>query len=228
MSVDLTETVIKKRRVPQQSRSRDRVVRILDAAAVLVCEEGVEALSTRGIAERAEIPVASLYQYFADKDEILLALVERDITELDAQVAADLANLTQHSVRDVVTATMDAFVRVYRERPAFVMIWLRGRTNQAIKEYGRLHNVKVAKDLLDFAMAHELVETSTSSVVADIAVEMADRCFQLAFESSMEGNPQILREATELVTTYLERHATPAGLPSDETDERVDAEPSES
>jgi len=213
MSVDLNETTAKKRRVPQQSRSRDRVVRILDAAAALVCEEGVEALSTRAIAERAEIPVASLYQYFADKEEILLALVERDIEEMDAQIARDLGDLRVLSVRAIVTATMDAFVKVYLHRPAFVMIWLRGRTNQAIKEYGRVHNLKVANDLLGFAIGAGLVDPSGATpLVAEIAVEMGDRCFQLAFENSMTGEPEILAEAKELVVTYLERYATKAGI----------------
>ncbi|MDQ4098348.1 MAG: TetR/AcrR family transcriptional regulator [Actinomycetota bacterium] len=213
MSVDLNETVAKKRRVPQQSRSRDRVMRILDAAAALVCEEGVDAITTRGIAEQAEIPVASLYQYFADKDEILLALVERDVEELDAQVAGDIAELRVLSVRTIVSATMDAYTRFYRERPAFVMIWLRGRTNQAIKDYGRVHNTKVAEDLLGFVTAAGLLDaTKATRLVAEIAVEMTDRCFQLAFESSMTGEPQILSEARELVTTYLERYATKAGI----------------
>lgn len=213
MSIDLTTSVsARKRRVPQQSRSRDRVVRILDAAASLVCEDGVEALSTRSIAERAEIPVASLYQYFADKDEILLALVERDIDEMDAQVAADVAELTVLSVRNVVSATMDAFVKIYLQRPAFVMIWLRGRTNQAVKEFVREHNQQVAADLLTTCMNAGLVETGTNALVAEIAIEMGDRCFQLAFESSMTGEPRILAEAKELVTTYLERHATQRGL----------------
>ncbi|HET7690118.1 MAG TPA: TetR/AcrR family transcriptional regulator [Nocardioidaceae bacterium] len=211
--MDLTTSVsARKRRVPQQSRSRDRVVRILDAAASLVCEEGVEGLSTRGIAERAEIPVASLYQYFADKDEILLALVERDIEEMDAQVAADIAELTELSVRSVVAATMDAWVKVFLERPAFVTIWLRGRTNQAVKEYVREHNQQVAADLLTLCMNTGLVETGTNALVAEIAIEMGDRCFQLSFESSMGGEPRILAEAKELVTTYLERHATVRGL----------------
>jgi AcrR family transcriptional regulator len=213
MSVDLNETISKKRRVPQQSRSRDRVVRILDAAAALVCEDGVEALSTRAIAERAEIPVASLYQYFADKDEILLALVGRDIDEMDAQIARDIRELSILSVRTVVTATMDAFVKIYVQRPAFVMIWLRGRTNQAIKEYGRVHNLKVASDLLSLSIGAGLVDPSSATpLVAEIAVEMGDRCFQLAFENSMGGEPEILAEAKELVITYLERYATKAGI----------------
>jgi AcrR family transcriptional regulator len=212
MSVDLSDTVSRKRRVPQQSRSRDRVVRILDAAAALVCEDGVESLSTRGIAERAEIPVASLYQYFADKDEILLALVERDIEAMDAQVAQDIGDISVLSIRNIVSATMDAFVKVYLQRPAFVTIWLRGRTNQAIKEYGRQHNLKVASDLFGFAVGAGLINTDTSSLIAEIAVEMGDRCFQLAFETSLTGEPRILAEAKELVTTYLERFATPAGI----------------
>ncbi len=211
MSVELNETTNKKRRVPKQSRSRVRVVRILDAAAALVCEQGVDALSTRGIAERASVPVASLYQYFADKDEILLALVERDIEEMDAQIATDVGGLTVLSIRTIVTATMDAFVKVYLQRPAFVMIWLRGRTNQAIKEYGRVHNRKVASELFDLATAAGLIDSRTP-LVAELAVEVGDRLFQLAFENSMTGEPEILVEAKELVVTYLERYATPAGL----------------
>ncbi|MDQ1631449.1 MAG: hypothetical protein QOC80_1421, partial [Frankiaceae bacterium] len=70
------------RRVPQQSRSRARVEQLLDAAAAHVVASGVDSLSTRAIAEGAGVPVASLYQYFADKDDILLALVERDISAM--------------------------------------------------------------------------------------------------------------------------------------------------
>lgn len=201
-----------KRRIPRQERSRRRVEGILDAAARLVVSQGVDSLTTRDIAEAAQAPVASLYQYFADKDEILLALVERDIEEMDEQVAADLAELQVLSVRSIVSTTMDAFVKVYLQRPAFVTIWLRGRTNQAIKEYGRQHNLKVASELLEFAIGAGLVEPSTTSLIAELAVEMGDRCFQLAFESSMTGEPAILAEAKELVTTYLERVATQAGL----------------
>ena len=82
----LSERTQRLRRVPQQSRSRDRVERILDTAATHVVTEGVETLGTRTIAEAAGVPVASLYQYFADKDDILLALVERDLESLDTLV----------------------------------------------------------------------------------------------------------------------------------------------
>jgi AcrR family transcriptional regulator len=187
------------------------VERILDTAARLVVDDGVDRLSTRGIAESAQVPVASLYQYFADKDDILLALVERDIAEMDRQVAADLGALDRLSVSSIVAATMNAFVTVYRDRPAFVEIWLRGRTNQAIREYGRAHNAQVAHDLHALARGLGLVTDEGTEQIARIAVEMGDRLFQLAFEREITGDEVVLREAVKVVTTYLDLYATPAG-----------------
>ena len=84
---------------------------------------------------------------------------------------------------------MNAFVTVYRERPAFVEIWLRGRTNQAIKEYGRAHNKQVAHDLHALASDLGLVTAEGTRQIAEIAVEMGDRLFQLAFESDLARRP---------------------------------------
>ena len=140
-----------RRRVPQQVRSRDRVQRILEVAAEIVVDQGVEAVTTRAIAAGADLPVASLYQYFADKESVLLALVERDIAEMDAQVEEDLGALTVLSVRAMVETTMRAFVKVYHRRPSFVTIWFRGRTNVAVQEYIRAHNRRMAQELFHVA-----------------------------------------------------------------------------
>lgn len=201
-----------RRRVPQQVRSRERVRRILDVAGRMVVRDGVDALSTRAVAEEAGVPVASLYQYFADKDEILLALVQRDIEEMDAQVAADLGELRLLTVRALVETTMRAFVKVYLRRPSFVVTWLRGRTNPAIQEYGRAHNRRVAADLHRFAADAGLLADDATVLHAELAVEVGDRLFQLAFEHDVQGDQAILDEAVELVCAYLERHAAPAGL----------------
>lgn len=200
------------RRVPQQARSRERVERILDSAAAQVVHHGVETVGTRSIAEAAGVPVASLYQYFSDRDEILLALVERDIEAMDARVEAALAALPRVSVREIVRATIDAFVEVYRERSAFVTIYLRGRTNSAIDEFCRAHNRTVAGALFDLASELGLLVDDATTRHAEIAVELGDQLFQLAFADDLDGDPFILREAHEVLSAYLELYATPAGL----------------
>jgi AcrR family transcriptional regulator len=199
------------RRVPQQSRSRDRVERILDTAAAQVVAHGVDALGTRSIAEAAGVPVASLYQYFADKDDILLAVVERDLAAMNELVRSSVAGLTRLSVASLVETTMDAFIESYRRRPSFIMIWLRGRTNPTIKEYCLEHNRRLAMELFGHARELGLFADEAEPCHAEIAIEVGDRLFEKAFESDMEGDPLILTEARKVVTAYLELYASPAG-----------------
>jgi AcrR family transcriptional regulator len=202
------------RRVPAQARSRRRVERVLDSAASLVVQHGVESLSTREIAKAAGMPVASLYQYFSDKDDVLLALAQRDMEEMDAQVLEDLAAVPQLTVASLVRTVMTAFVSVYHRRRAFVEIYLRGRNNAAIRQFGRTHNEQIATTMLDYAREAGLATTGLTHQMAVLAVEVGDRVFQLAFEADDDGDPVLLEEGILLVTSYLERYATPAGLGS--------------
>ena len=70
------------RRRPSQARSRVTVEAILDAAARVLEERGYAAGTTNRIAERAGVSIGSLYEYFPNKDAIVVALAER---ELDAE-----------------------------------------------------------------------------------------------------------------------------------------------
>jgi len=202
------ETSAIRRRVPTQRRALERVERILDAASRIVVEQGVDAVGTRAISEAAGVPVASIYQYFADRDAILLALVERDTLEMDEQVRRDLGALEELSLRSVVETTMAAFVTVYHRRPAFVEIWLRGRTNAAIRDYGRQHNRRIAEDVLAFCLEAGLARPGTPPAAAELAVEMGDRVFQLAFEKDLRGDEFLIAEGTSMITGYLQGYAS--------------------
>lgn len=198
--------------MPTQARSRERVERILDATAQLVLVDGIDGLTTRSIADAAELPVASLYQYFSDKEAVLLALCERDMAEMDDQVARDLAAVPDLTIAIMVETAMRAFVKVYHRRPAFMQIWMRGRTNNAVYDYGRHHNKRIAENLLAVATAADLIDASQFTAaeltaLGELAVEVGDRAFQLAFERDPRGDNFLLDQAIELVTGYLERIA---------------------
>lgn len=199
-----------RRRLPTQARSRERVERILDAAAQRVLAEGVEGLTTRSIAETAGLPVASLYQYFADKEAVLLALCERDMAEMDDQVAEDLAAAGELTMAGLVETSMRAFVKVYHRRPAFMQIWMRGRTNTAVYDYGRHHNKRITENLLAYAAGLGLIAQGSYSdaeltAIGELAVELGDRAFQLAFERDPHGDEFLIDEAIDLVAGYLDK-----------------------
>ena len=60
--------------------------RALAAASQLLAERGVEEVSLRAIAERADIGLASIYHHFDSKEDLLLRLALRGFAELRAAI----------------------------------------------------------------------------------------------------------------------------------------------
>jgi AcrR family transcriptional regulator len=81
-----TTAKLNRRRSPRQERSRETVEAILEAAAQVFERHGYAAGTTNRIAERAGVSIGSLYQYFPNKDAIVVELMHRHLDELE-QVA---------------------------------------------------------------------------------------------------------------------------------------------
>lgn len=111
-------------RVPQQTRSRALVARILDAAAELFANTGYEATTTNHIATSAGVSVGSLYQFFADKHAVLEALQADWTVRLGDALDADLRANDTRSVTEIVDSVLDIHATVGREQPGLLGVLL--------------------------------------------------------------------------------------------------------
>ena len=110
------------RRVPRQARSRARVDAIIAALVELVSEVDTPGkLTTADVAARADLPLGSLYEYFEDLDSIVDATVARMLQRHD-ELLDDVAVHPPRSLTALVDVLMDAYLRLYREEPAFVSL----------------------------------------------------------------------------------------------------------
>ena len=75
------------RKKPSQTRSKEMVDAIIEAAARVFSAEGFETATTNGIAARAGVSVGSLYQYFPNKISLLIAVKERHVLQLLSKAA---------------------------------------------------------------------------------------------------------------------------------------------
>lgn len=74
----------------QGERRAETRERLLDAAAVLFAERGVEGSSVDAIAERAERTSGAIYDHFGGKEGILFALLEGWADDVAAVITAEL------------------------------------------------------------------------------------------------------------------------------------------
>ncbi|MEU2211876.1 TetR/AcrR family transcriptional regulator [Streptomyces hygroscopicus] len=70
---------LRPRKQPRQARAELTRQRILTAAAHVFAEYGYAAGTTNRIAERARVSIGSLYQYYPNKDAILVELIARHL-----------------------------------------------------------------------------------------------------------------------------------------------------
>lgn len=80
------------RRIPSQARAEHTIRAIFEATAQVLNDDGESALTTNRIAARAGVSIGTLYQYFASKEDIVLAMLAREREEVMTTLDTLLAN----------------------------------------------------------------------------------------------------------------------------------------
>ena len=86
--------------------------RMLDAAAVVLAREGIQGASVEHICEQAGFTRGAFYSNFSSKDELVMALFERERVAMLARMreAADPTDLLGRDLADVFATIMDRFM----------------------------------------------------------------------------------------------------------------------
>lgn len=119
------------RHVPQQERSVQRVNVILAMADALFAAAGYDTVTTNQIAAQADLPIGSLYQFFADKTTILQALAARYRSGLAQLLAANPA--VGGTIGEAVNQFLDLLFIFGHERWGFTRILLLGSASPETK-----------------------------------------------------------------------------------------------
>lgn len=90
---------------------------ILEAAARILEDEGLDRLNTNTTAAKAGVSVGSLYQYFPSKDAILAELIRRDHLALLAELTLAAQTLAGATLEQAVRALVRVAVERQLARP---------------------------------------------------------------------------------------------------------------
>ncbi|GAA3366927.1 TetR family transcriptional regulator [Streptomyces antimycoticus] len=218
------------RRQPVQRRSAERLGRILDACAELLDEISYEELSTRAVAERADVPIGSVYRFFSNKRAMAEALAHRNLDEYAARITRRLAaseSGPDHGPgsgpnggggwREAMDVVVDEYLAMKRGAPGFALIEFGNPVPATAQPQQPNHLVA---DRLRMLLADRLASGAPAGagdaagdeaaeerlrVAFLVAVETADALLRLAFRVDPEGDPAIVAETKELLRAYLAR-----------------------
>lgn len=110
------QTIEMTRRIPRQSRAAETVTAILEGAAQILETGGLAAFTTNAVAERAGVSIGTLYQYFTNKDAVLLALARREMEIALADVGRALGGGGDPSLEGRVRAMVRVIINAFRGR----------------------------------------------------------------------------------------------------------------
>ncbi|MFF2746004.1 TetR family transcriptional regulator [Kitasatospora sp. NPDC058048] len=206
------------RRRPVQQRSLERYGRILDACAGLLDEVGATALTTKEVAQRAQVPIGTLYQFFAGKEDLLAALATRNLDHYLQRLDARLAAAAPVGPALFTDLAVEEFVAMKRAVPGFGQLDF-GLAGPAVPTgvQDDLHLLDASVDnntavaLRLQALGGELFRTgdpSATTLTLRVALEAADAVLKLAFREAPDGDPALIAECKRLVRGYLAQQSS--------------------
>jgi AcrR family transcriptional regulator len=199
-------------RSPTQARSRTTVEAIVEAATRILYKEGMARLNTNLVAERAGTSIGTLYQYFPNKEAILLTIAKRQLDqdrgEVMATISAALEAPDAELERVIIRKAIDLYLQNTETRRALMQTLVTlGREEEA---------TRTMQDVI--AMLSDRVAQSPASLPQKISPTMifiVAHAVEGAIRAAAYGNRALLMsrafedELVRLVRSYLRPDAAP-------------------
>ncbi len=197
-----THQPLEPRRRPAGARARKTVDRILTATASLLDEVGFDDLNTNAIAERAEVNVASLYQYFPNKYAVLMALADRMRDEQLEMIATEMQ--PGGVWRERLRGLLDAYLRMFVSRPGFAELAVVMSSSPALREVDAASLAAETRLIADGLVAYG-VEGSRGEreAIARVMLEASRGVLPLARRAGPTQRKRLMRELTRMLEGYL-------------------------
>lgn len=188
---------------PIQQRSSDRMQSLLDAAAVLIDEEGIDGVTTTAVAYRSRSSVGVLYRYFPNVDSLLKALAQRNMSRyLDrVQEGSHRSSDEPWSAWD---NTLDSYVDMCRHEPGFRHLGFGDIINERFLDEELSNNSVIARAFAEqLAESHNVPVSETMIFHLDAGIAMGSALVHRAFLYDPRGDTKFIDEARTVIGTYL-------------------------
>lgn len=197
---------IEPRRLPRQARSRERVDRILDAAAELLVERGYDAVKTNHIAKRADVSIGSIYQFFPNRYAIFHALAIRYLDRVADIMTMHMGpDAPERPWREVLEDVLDILGELWRSERAFHAVWAAIQNTAELRESQDHYNDLLVNDTLMEFLVKVIPQATPEkrNLVGMVLFETCQKLLDYSILVGKEKNSQVIEELKVIAVTYL-------------------------
>lgn len=197
----------KRRRSPSQSRSRETVDAICQAAVQVFGRLGYSTTTTKKIAERAGVSVGSLYQYYRDKDAIVLELWRRhtQVAHAELHEVLDDPNLSQQPVGELAHRLAKAVLSLHMVEPKIHLVFAeRNAGGRALSREKKKEDARLIEKAAEQFSAHPDIATNSplrAAMVVGQLLESLTHWYVLSRPPMTEE--ELLGELQRVIESYL-------------------------
>jgi len=206
-SIPAPETTEALRNTPMQQRSATRVTLLLDAAAALIDEKGIDGLTTSDVAARSKSSVGVVYRYYPNIQSLLLALAARNLERFLARTA-ELATVTPTDWLSGLDPVVDLAVEMARTEPGFRALRFGSLIDQRFVEGRNPTHAQLAHAFTkSVSERYNLPITDELEFDIEVAVEVSEALLIRAFQFDKNGDERFIARGRVVLHDLLAHHA---------------------
>ncbi len=193
------------RREPMQPRARETIETILEGAFRLLKHNGWTGFTTNNVAQSSGVSVGSLYQYFANKDEIAVALVEKHYRILKAEVASELRDGILNSDPAIIALAMNRFTNALTAHDGLYFTIMQELASPAKERIAKIFDGTVTFLAFTFVLGKDSLRHDVSANTAFVIAHAVEGVLAAAHSRRMsaEQMQQLQAELAMMVTKYI-------------------------
>jgi len=194
------------RTIPVQRRSTDRMNALVDAAALVIDREGVEGVTSTGVAYHSGSSVGVLYRYFPNVETLLKALALRNMQRY-MEYVAEGSDRTPREPWSSWDNTLDSYVHLCREEPGFRTLGFGDLVSERFLDPEMSNNTVIARAFAEqVAETHSIPTNESLLFHIEVAVVMGHALLHRAFLYNAQGEEKIIEHARDVIGSYLRTH----------------------
>ena len=192
------------RRRPKQARGLETYEHILVTAEKILVRDGFKGFTTVSIAREGRINVATLYRYFSDKQEILVAMFERLNAEREA-ASRDIVEAMHRGMpwREAIEEGFRNLVEIRRQNPGMAALSLAMSTTPSLAGLQRRFRQSNARIFSDALTEIAGLDPDSAMIVAQCAIEAHASLLDMWLLDYGRKEERIVEETRRLLFAYL-------------------------